>query len=397
MRAKEVEGKIILNSRGDETIEILTKTNLGVFSASAPGGKSVGKYETHSFIPNIKVALRNLKDASEKILKVNIDNFLDLDEIEKIIPKEKFGANILFALESSLLKALAAEQGKNMWQVINEKAKIFPYPVGNCMGGGKHTAGKLKPEFQEFLVIPMNEKFIDRIFTMKRFHELCGKRLELLGAKGKPNDENAWSTTLGNDKTLDVMEETRDEIVNEIGRDVLIGIDAAASSFYENGRYKYINPPEELSTEEQINYLARLIEKYELGYVEDPLQEEDFDGFWKLKEEARKIDSCLIVGDDLTVSHLDRLKEAVKKRSISAIIVKPNQNGSLLEIGKVMEFANSRSIKTIFSHRSGETMDYALADLAFGFQADYIKTGVMGKEREIKLQRMINIEKEVEK
>jgi len=397
MRAKEVEGKIILNSRGDETIEILTKTNLGVFSASAPGGKSVGKYETHSFIPNIKVALRNLKDASEKILKVNIDNFLDLDEIEKIIPKEKFGANILFALESSLLKALAAEQGKNMWQVINEKAKIFPYPVGNCMGGGKHTAGKLKPEFQEFLVIPMNEKFIDRIFTMKRFHELCGKRLELLGAKGKPNDENAWSTTLGNDKTLDVMEETRDEIVNEIGRDVLIGIDAAASSFYENGRYKYINPPEELSTEEQINYLARLIEKYELGYVEDPLQEEDFDGFWKLKEEARKIDSCLIVGDDLTVSHLDRLKEAVKKRSISAIIVKPNQNGSLLEIGKVMEFANSRSIKTIFSHRSGETMDYALADLAFGFQADYIKTGVMGKEREIKLQRLINIEKEVEK
>ena len=397
MRAKEVEGKIILNSRGDETIEILTKTNLGVFSASAPGGKSVGKYETHSFIPNIKVALRNLKDASEKILKVNIDNFLDLDEIEKIIPKEKFGANILFALESSLLKALAAEQGKNMWQVINEKAKIFPYPVGNCMGGGKHTAGKLKPEFQEFLVIPMNEKFIDRIFTMKRFHELCGKRLELLGAKGKPNDENAWSTTLGNDKTLDVMEETRDEIVNEIGRDVLIGIDAAASSFYENGRYKYINPPEELSTEEQIYYLARLIEKYELGYVEDPLQEEDFDGFWKLKEEARKIDSCLIVGDDLTVSHLDRLKEAVKKRSISAIIVKPNQNGSLLEIGKVMEFANSRSIKTIFSHRSGETMDYALADLAFGFQADYIKTGVMGKEREIKLQRLINIEKEVEK
>jgi enolase len=241
----------------------------------------------------------------------------------------------------------------------------------------------------------MNEKFVDRIFTMKRFHELCGKRLKLLGARGKPNDENAWSTTLGNDKTLDVMEETRDEIVNEIGRDVLIGIDAAASSFYENGKYKYMNPAEELTTEEQINYLARLIEKYELGYVEDPLQEEDFDGFWKIKEEARKIDSCLIVGDDLTVSHLDRLKEAVKKRSISAIIVKPNQNGSLLEIGKVMEFAKSRSIKTVFSHRSGETMDYALADLAFGFQADYIKTGVAGKERDIKLQRLVNIEKEI--
>ena len=395
MKAKEVEGKIILNSRGDETIEVLTKTGFGVFSASAPGGKSVGKHETPAFIPNIKAALRNLKDASEKILAVEINDFLDLEDIERIIPKEKFGANVLFALESSLLKALAAEQGKNLWQVINPKAKSFPYPVGNCIGGGKHTAGSLKPEFQEFLVMPMNEKFVDRIFTMKRFHELCGKRLKLLGARGKPNDENAWSTTLGNDKTLDVMEETRDEIVNEIGRDVLIGIDAAASSFYENGKYKYMNPAEELTTEEQINYLARLIEKYELGYVEDPLQEEDFDGFWKIKEEARKIDSCLIVGDDLTVSHLDRLKEAVKKRSISAIIVKPNQNGSLLEIGKVMEFAKSRSIKTVFSHRSGETMDYALADLAFGFQADYIKTGVAGKERDIKLQRLVNIEKEI--
>jgi enolase len=397
MKAKEVTSKIILNSRGEETVEILTKTAFGTFSASAPSGKSVGKYETPAFVPNIKVSLRNLKDASEKILAVEMDNFLDLDEIEKIIPKEKFGANVLFALESSLLKALAAEQGKNLWQVINPKAKSFPYPVGNCIGGGKHTAGKLKPEFQEFLVIPMNEKFIDRIFTMRRFHELCGKRLELLGAKGKPNDENAWSTTLGNDKTLDVMEETRDELVNEIGRDVLIGVDVASSSFFENGKYNYINPPEELDTQEQINYLARLIEKYELGYVEDPLQEEDFNGFWKLKEEARKIDSCLIVGDDLTVSKLERLKEAVKRQSISALIVKPNQNGSLLEIGKVMEFAKSRNIKTVFSHRSGETMDYALADLAFGFQADYIKTGVAGKEREVKLQRLVNIEKEIEK
>ncbi|MEM4230891.1 MAG: hypothetical protein QXF25_03380 [Candidatus Pacearchaeota archaeon] len=395
MRIKEVIPKVIFNSRGEETIEILTKTDFGVFSASAPSGKSVGKYEIPAFVGGINNSIKKLKDVFEKILKTEIEEFFDLEEIEKIVNKKNFGANTLFALEASLMKALAAEQGKNLWQVINPKAKIFPYPVGNCIGGGKHTQGDLKPDFQEFLVIPKTEKFIDRVFIMRQFHELCGKRLELVGAKGKPNDEGAWSTNLTNEKALSIMEETRDEIVNEIGREVDIGVDIASSSFFKNGKYVYKNPMRELDVKQQINYITNLVEEFELVYLEDPLQEEDFNGFFDLKEEIRKIDSCLIVGDDLTVSQLDRLKEAVKKKSISALIVKPNQNGSLIEISKVVEFARSRNIKTIFSHRSGETMDYALADLAFGFQADYIKTGVMGKEREIKLQRLVNIEKEI--
>jgi enolase len=191
------------------------------------------------------------------------------------------------------------------------------------------------------------------------------------------------------------MRETREEIVNDIGQDVLIGTDVASSSFFSNGKYIYNNPSGKKDTKAQIKYIAKLVEDYEIGYLEDPLQEEDFDGFKELKEDIRKIDGCMVVGDDLTVSHIDRLKEAVKKQSISAIIVKPNQNGSLLGIKEVMDYAKSKAIKTIFSHRSGETNDYALADLAFGFQADYIKTGVIGIERDIKLQRLVNIEKEI--
>lgn len=396
MKLKGVNAKIISNSRGEETIDILVKTNLGTFSGSAPGGKSVGKHETPSYTGGIKNSLKKLKDVSDDVARIEIEEFFDLEEVEKIVDKKKFGANISFALESAILKALATDQGKQVWELIEPKAKKFPFPVGNCIGGGKHTRGyKTKPEFQEFEVIPKVEKFIDCVFLMKKAHEICGNRLEMLGAKAKLNDENAWSTTLPNEMALTVLKETREEIVNQLGKNIEIGLDIAASSFFENGKYVYENPKKVLNKEEQLKFLSKIIEDYELHYIEDPFQEEDFDSFGKLKEDARQTSTCLIVGDDLTATQLDRFKEAIKKQSISAMIVKPNQNGSLMELWEIMKLAKTKAIKTIISHRSGETMDYILGDLAFGYQADYIKTGVMGKEREIKLQRLINIEKDL--
>jgi enolase len=267
-------------------------------------------------------------------------------------------------------------------------------PIGNCIGGGLHSEGK-KPEFQEFHIIPQVTHFSDAVYIMKKSHEICGKRLELLGAKGKLNDENAWSTNLNNEQVLKVMEETRDEIVNELGRDVDLGVDVAASSFFENGKYIYKN--KKLDRKEQLKYLSKLAEEYELIYMEDPFNEEDFDGFGMMMDELTKVDSCLVVGDDLTASQTERVKEAIKKHCISGVILKPNQNGSLLELAEIAKYCKQKGIKIIVSHRSGETMDYALADIAFALQADYIKTGIIGKEREVKLQRMIEIEKEVEK
>jgi enolase len=257
-----------------------------------------------------------------------------------------------------------------------------------------HSEGK-KPEFQEFHIIPRVKHFSDAVYIMKKSHEICGKRLELLGAKGKLNDENAWSTNLNNEQVLKVMEETRDEIVNELGRDVDLGVDVAASSFFENGKYIYKN--KKLDRKEQLKYLSKLAEEYELIYLEDPFHEEDFDGFGMMMDELTKVDSCLVVGDDLTASQIDRVKEAIKRKCISGVILKPNQNGSLLELAEIAKYCKQKGIKIIVSHRSGETMDYALADIAFALGADYIKTGILGKEREVKLQRMIEIEKEVEK
>jgi len=395
MKIKEVDAKAILDSRGDETIEVLIKTGFGTFAASSPFGKSIGKFETPAFINGIKGSIKTIKNSIGKIKEVEIESFYDLIEIENAVGKKNIGANTLYALELAILKALATEQDKRLWQVVNPKAKYLPIPIGNCIGGGLHSQNKKKPEFQEFHIIPKIKHFSDAVYIMRKCHEICGKRLELLNAKGRLNDENAWSTTLDNESVLKIMEKTRDEVVGEVGREIDLGIDVAASSFYQNGNYVYKNPEEILNKQEQLDYLARLAGEYELIYIEDPFHEEDWQSFGMLKERVRKENSCLIVGDDLTASQFDRIKEFIKKQAISGVILKPNQNGSIIELKEISDFAKNHAIKVIVSHRSGETNEYALADLAFAFGADYIKTGIIGKEREIKLQRMIEIEKEV--
>jgi len=206
----------------------------------------------------------------------------------------------------------------------------------------------------------------------------------------KRNDEGAWCTYLPNEEVL--------EILHEVGRqfDIRIGIDAASSTFYtKNGYYHYMNKELIRDRREQIDYMQRLIDKYNLFYIEDPMQEDDFSGFKEISEYSMK-KNVLIVGDDLTVTNLSLLKRAFDSNSINSIIVKPNQIGSLLEVKRVVDFCHKNGIKMIFSHRSGETMDDALADYAVGFGADFIKTGIEGKERLIKLRRIIEIEKFIE-
>jgi len=394
MKIKEVNARIILDSRKEKTIEVLIKTQLGIFSASSPSGKSKGKYEKHTYIKSIEDDISSLINLSSKLSQIEIESFNDLGKIE-ILAKEKIGANSLLALEIATLKALSLEQGKELWQIVNEKAFKMPFPVGNVIGGGLHTRSLnfLKPDFQEFLIIPKTSNFFDNVFLMNKAHELCRKRLKLRNALGELNDENAFGTSLTNEEALDVLDKTREELESE-GK-IEIGIDVASSSFYTGLIYNYKNSIRRLKAEEQKEYIKNLILKFRLGYVEDPFNDEDFDSFAELREEIIKERACLIIGDDLVASQLERLKKALMKRSVNAIIVKPNQTGSLIEIKKLVELAKKYELATVFSHRSGETLDYSLADLAFGLQTDFVKTGIKGKEREIKLNRLVEIEKSV--
>jgi len=383
---KKVSAKQIADSRGEKTIFVSISTNAGKFSASSPTGKSTGKYEAKPYKKSLEKDIETLKKFSEYFSDEIIDDFHDLRRVEDIV-EGHVGANTLFSLESAILKALSKEKKKKIWQIVNAKLSKsnakFPRLVGNCVGGGKHSEGK-KPDFQEFLLIPKTKSVKDSFGILKTGKNEIPYSLKKKDEKfqNKKNDEDAWETSLNDKEVLDVLRNLK----------IPVGVDIAASSFHKRKKYTYYNPALQRTKEEQLGYISNLVKNYNLTYIEDPFYEEDFESFAKL---LKKFPRSLIVGDDLTTTNCKRLKKAIENKCINAIIVKPNQNGSLLEVARVCELARKNNITIVFSHRSGETEEDILADLAFGFQADFFKSGITGKERECKIKRLIEIEKKI--
>ena len=410
MKITGVDAKTVLDSRKEKTIFVSIKTNVGNFSASSPSGKSTGKHEKKPYKKELEGDVQAIKDFSEYFSEELLEKFEDLRRVEDIIDGH-VGANTMFAFESAILKAMAKEQKKEVWQLINSSDKSsskhsshdlfalakrpkFPRLVGNCIGGGKHSSLSKKPDFQEFLIIP-------KINSVKKSFEISKKVKKdieySLGKKdekfqGGKTDENAWATSLNEKEILDILKEIN----------IPIGVDIAASGFYKRKRYNYENPRLKRSEDEQFTYLVNLIKNFDVFYIEDPFGEDDFESFAKLLRQvaypqskskgAKKFPDRLIVGDDLITTNLKRLDKAIKMEAVNAIIVKPNQIGSLIEVKNVCALAKKNNIILVFSHRSGETEENILADLAFGFGADFLKTGIDGKEREAKINRLIEIE-----
>lgn len=381
MKIKSVSAKAILDSKKEKTIQIFIKTNVGNFKASSPSGKSKGKHEIKPYKKNIAGDIGTLKKLSEYFNQETIESFEDLRRIEDIITGH-IGANSAVALEYAILKALAKEQKKQIWQIINPNAKKFPRLVGNCIGGGKHILVSKKPDFQEFLLIPEAKTIKEAFETNKKIKYKVEQDLRETDKefKSKENSENAWISSLNEKELLEILKEYNTPL----------GLDVAGSSFYKRGKYYYENPVLKRDVDEQLAYLENLIKNFNIFYIEDAFNEEDFDSFAKL---LKKFPNKLIVGDDLIVTNHKRLKKAIEKKAINAVIVKPNQCGSLLEVARVVELAKKDKIKIVFAHRSGETDEPTLADLAFGFQADLFKCGIDGKVREAKLKRLVEIEK----
>jgi enolase len=381
---KEVSGKVILDSRKEKTISVSIGTDVGTFHASSPTGKSTGKYEAKPYKKNVEGDAETLKKFSDYFSEEHIDKFEDLMRIEDIIANQ-IGANTLFAFESAVLKAIAYEQKKEVWEIVNpelntKKAK-FPKLVGNCVEGGKHSNTSKKPDFQEFELISNMGSVKKNYERNKSIKEEIRDALRKSDKnfEGKRTDENAWMTSLNERDVLEIMIKFR----------IPLGVDIAASSFFKRKKYYYDNPVMKRDSEEQFNYISNLVKNFNLYYIEDPFEENDFESFAKL---LKKFPNSLIVGDDLTTTNSKRLKKAIEKKSINGIIIKPNQCGSLLEVKRVVEMAKENNIKMIFSHRSGETEETILADLAFGFQADFFKCGTEGDVRIKKILRLIEIE-----
>ena len=395
MFVKEMTPKLINNSRKEKSIEITLKTYEGTFKCSPPSGKSTGKHEVACYNKKgINKSLSLLKVFAKEIQNKNflikvVDDLIQVESQIKKFEKKygELGGNVKYALHGVFLKAAAKDNNKELWQLINDdvnkgRKPKMPMPVGNCIGGGLHSKpirGK-RPDFQEFELIP-KEKTISRAVTVNLHAYAYAKKL--LKAKSR-NDENAWRTDKTNEEVLYILMQVAEKY------NLRIGLDVAASAFVKKGYYEYKNKNLKRDRLDQIDYMQRLSKKYKLFYLEDPMDEEDFSGY---KEILAHTKGTMVVGDDLTTTNLKRLKRAIRAKAINAIIIKPNQIGSLLEVKQVVELCKKNDIKMTFSHRSGETMDNILADYAVGFGAHFIKTGIYGPERLIKLKRVIDIEK----
>lgn len=405
----------ILNSRKEEAISVVVETKDGKFEASAPSGKSRGKKEAEPFSAKggINFSVDFLNAFGKKILpSIALNEFSDLCMIERQIKKYDrtdnysiIGGNTLFALEAAILKAMAASYAMPLWQFLNEKPKILPMPLGNCIGGGKHlelteSRPEKKADFQEFLLLPRTKHFFDSYFiNLEAYKEakiLLHEKDREWG--GDLTDENALAPTLDNESILSLLAEVAQKIKDSFKIKLDLGLDIASSSFWKYGNYYYENYPgtKRLTTENQIEYVAELIKKYNLAYAEDPFHEDDFQSFSKLLSiTSKKSPECLICGDDLICTQKERLEKAIKEKAINAVIIKPNQNGSILQTKEIVDIAKSKGIKTIISHRSGETMDNTIAHLAVGWEIPIIKTGILGRERFAKLNELLRIERAI--
>jgi len=382
MKVKRLVARSIKDTRGDNTIEVSLQTNFGSFISSSPNGKSKGKFEAKSWGISLKEDIKIIN--KEFIKDINIKKFDDLKLLENIFSK-RIGGNSMIAVEYVFLKALAKSQNKQVWEVINSRAKRFPVPVGNVIGGGTHSIGS-KRVIQEFQFIPITN-ITDAVKINISCRKECEKILKRVDKKftGKTNDENAWRSSLSSSEIIQIIQRVRKLMEMRFKVRIKLGLDVAASEFFKNQKYNYKSPKISRTKQQQITYMKELSNIF--YYLEDPFEQNDFSSFTALTKRSKG----LVVGDDLTVTNLKRLQLAFKRKAINSLIVKPNQIGSLIEVKKIIAFCKKHGIKIIFSHRSGETTDDILADLAFGFQANFIKTGVIGTGRTEKLNRLIKI------
>jgi enolase len=353
---------------GKPTVEITYKNH----SASAPSGTSTGKYEVPSFRHSITSEISAFKKMIPSIEKIKVEEFSDFEKVESLL--KNFGASIIIALEYAILKS------RGGYKFLG--GKKIPLPLGNCIGGGAH-GGSL--DFQEFLVMEKSSGSIkDSFFSNMKAHKLIHEELSILDSSfsGKTTIEGAWAPTISNEQALALLS----SVAKTLGLNS--GVDIAASTFYKDGIYHYRS--QKLRREQQIEYLLSIMEKYSLRYIEDPLEQEDFDGFSQLMKGNR-----LICGDDLTATNPERLKKAIDFHSINAVIIKPNQIGSLIKTKKAIDMAKKHHIIPVLSHRSRETEDNTLAHLAVGFEAPILKIGILGKERTSKITELARIEKEL--
>jgi enolase len=383
--------RTILDSRGNPTVEAEIRTGEGLGRAAAPSGASTGIYEAKALpaqdaVANARQSLIPRLVGRDACDLVGFD--LVLRELDGTPDFSSIGANVAVALSLANAKAAAASRRTELFRYLGGAfANELPLPLGNVIGGGAHATGAT--DIQEFLVVPTGALDAqEAVFANAAVHR---KIKELLREKritcGK-GDEGGWAPQIKDREALELVSAAIASVSDELTVEIDIGLDVAASELWQDGKYVYRETAR--TTEEQIAYIAELIDTYELVYVEDPLHQEDFEGFAELTSEVG--DRCLVCGDDLFVTNVERIERGIEEDSANCVLIKPNQIGTLTDTFEAVRLAHSQGMETVMSHRSGETTDETIAHLATAFGCLYLKCGVVGGERIAKLNELIRIE-----
>lgn len=416
-KIKQVWAREILDSKAIPTVEAACMLDNGYISVSSvPSGTSTGTHEALELRDNdnsrylgkgVLKAVQNINTVlgpgivgMDPTLQEKIDNKLvALDGTDN---KSKLGANAILAVSIAVAKAGAAVSGYTLYSWVYMLAQTFglkpvlhiPTPAFNMINGGAHGAGNL--DFQEFWVIPATSKIYHEALQMGvEIYLTIGENLKRRGAIHSVGDEGGYAPNLfTNADALEVFVESIRQTNYSLGRDVFLGLDVAANSFYKNGEYIIKDKSTPLSDDKMLEFYKGLYDQYKLAILEDPFAEDAWDSWKKLYAELSN--SIIIVGDDLLATNPKRVQKAITERACDAILIKPNQIGTVSETINVIKMAREANWKVIVSHRSGETNDSFIADFGVGVGSDYVKFGAPARgERIAKYNRLLAIEVEL--
>lgn len=404
LKLERLKARKVYNSRGEETIEVDAWVDGAFGRAAAPAGKSKGGKEVMYYPEGgINDSLRIINsELAIKLKGLDVSDHETLDEtLKKYDGTEDFrrlGGNAAFAISLAVAIAASNAAGKSLYEHLRIVDSLrLPYPLGNVIGGGAH-AGRGAPDWQEMLVSPTGAKRVeDAIKANFLVHVRAGNLLDkhLGGFTLGKGDEGAYAPPIKTEDGLQLLKQAADEISDELGFRVRIGVDVAASSLWDPKKRKYVYLTEgiELDREAQINRIAEWVDRYELFYVEDPLEEDDMEGFADLcKQVGRK---ALVCGDDLIVTNPSILSRAAELKAVRAVIIKPNQVGLLTIAMRSVKIAHENGIVPVVSHRSGEPPEGHLAQLAVAWGGKFLKAGVMGGERVAKANELLRISESI--
>ncbi len=401
---KSINAEIISDSRNVPTLSVsLTLESGATGKCMVPSGASTGKYEayemrddgtSHGGVTKAQEIVNTV--ISDALVGKVFENQRELDnallELDGTPNKGKLGGNSILGVSVAYGKAVAASEDKQFFEYLEVIEKVTegagnPFLYFNLINGGKHADTELS--FQEYHLVPQTSSVAESLVIAQRVQDMLGEIVKEKYGEVRRGDEGGYALPTGNIREpLELLLETVKK--SGLEGDVMLALDVAASSFYDEATDTYLIGGESHTKEELHDTYLSLSESFPLLSIEDPFHEEDFESFARLKE---ALPGVVIVGDDLTVTNITRLKKAVEMKSVSGVIIKPNQIGTLSETIDTIKYAQDNNIKCIVSHRSGETLDDMIADIVKAFHAFGMKSGARGpKEREAKYVRLSAIQ-----